>query len=391
MDLQRVFVKINLETVALTILEDIHMRKLKVGVIGCGNISSIYFQAGQKFEIFDIVACADLDLERAKACAEQFNIPKAYTTEELLGDEEIQLVINLTIPNSHADIHLRALEAGKHTYGEKPLAVELEDGRRILSLAKEKGLLVGSAPDTFLGGGIQTCRKLIDDGWIGEPIAATAFMMYHGPEKFHPNPDFLYQRGAGPMFDMGPYYLTALVNLMGPVRRVTGAARMTFEERMVRTEHQYGRKFPVETPTHITGILEFENGAIGTMITSFDVWGTCVPHIEIHGTTGSLIVPDPNHFGGSVYIKRQEFTDFVEVPLTHGFTENSRGLGVMDMAHAILHGGAHRANGELAYHVLEIMHGFHIASDEGRHYVVESSCHKPEPLPMNIPKNGLSG
>ncbi|MED4225589.1 Gfo/Idh/MocA family oxidoreductase [Neobacillus cucumis] len=365
------------------------MSKVKAGVIGCGNISSIYFQAGQTFEMFDIVACADRELVRAKSCAERFNIPKACTTEELLADEEIQLVINLTIPSSHADIHLRALDAGKHTYGEKPLAVELEDGRRILSFAKEKGLLVGCAPDTFLGGGIQTCRKLIDDGWIGEPIAATAFMMYHGPEKFHPNPDFLYQKGAGPMFDMGPYYLTALVNLIGPVSRVTGAARMTFKERMVRSEQNYGRKFSVETPTHIAGIMEFENGAVGTIVTSFDVWGTRVPHIEIHGTTGSLIVPDPNHFGGTVYLKRQDYTDFVEVPLTHGFTANSRGLGVMDMAKAIIHGGQHRANGELAYHVMEIMNGFHIASNEGKHYKIKSTCQMPEPLEMNLLANGL--
>ncbi|MFC5449838.1 Gfo/Idh/MocA family protein [Paenibacillus aestuarii] len=366
------------------------MSKVKAGVIGCGNISSIYFQAGQTFDILDIVACADLDLERAQTCAEQFQIPKACTTEELLSDPDIQLIINLTIPAAHADIHLRALEAGKHTYGEKPLAVELEDGRRILSLAQEKGLLIGSAPDTFLGGGIQTCRKLIDDGWIGEPIAATAFMMYRGPESFHPNPDFLYQKGAGPMFDMGPYYLTALINLIGPVCRITGTAKTTFEERMVRTETNYGRRFPVETPTHIAGILEFENGAVGTIVTSFDVWGTRVPHIEIHGTTGSIMVPDPNQFGGPVYIKRQEHPDFVEVPLTHGFTANSRGLGVMDMAHAIVHGGRHRANGEMAYHVLEIMHGFHIASNDGKHYTVKSTCSKPAPLNMNLLKNGLA-
>jgi predicted dehydrogenase len=296
----------------------------------------------------------------------------------------------LTIPSAHAEVHLRALENGKHTYGEKPLAIELEDAQKILSLAKEKGLLVGSAPDTFLGGGLQTCRKIIDDGWIGQPIAASACMMYHGPEKFHPNPDFLYQKGAGPMFDMGPYYLTALVNLIGPVRRMSGSTSTTFKERMVTGEHNYGRKFPVETPTHISGTLDFANGAVGTITTSFDVWGTRTPfHIEIHGTTGSLIVPDPNHFGGSVYIKRQGYSDFQEVPLTHGFTTNSRGLGLMDMAYAIASGTEHRASGELAYHVLELMHGFYISSDEGRHYQVKSTCNKPEPLPMDMPKNGF--
>ncbi|WP_257347277.1 Gfo/Idh/MocA family protein [Pseudalkalibacillus decolorationis] len=365
------------------------MRKVKVGIIGCGNISSIYFEAGKKFEVLDIVACADLDLERAKASAEEFNVPKASTVEELLSDPEIELVINLTIPSAHAEIHLKALEAGKHTYGEKPLATELEDAEKILSLANEKGLLVGSAPDTFLGGGIQTCRKLIDDGWIGEPIAATAFMMYHGPESFHPNPDFLYQKGAGPMFDMGPYYLTALVNLIGSIRRVTGSAKISFQERSITNELNYGRKFPVETPTHISGIMDFENGAVGTIITSFDVWGSRTPHIEIHGTMGSIIVPDPNTFGGPVYIKQHNQTDFTEIPLTHGFTENSRGLGVLDMAYAIQNGRSHRASGQMAYHVLELMHGFHIASEEGKHYEVKSSCDKPVPFPMNLPKNAL--
>jgi predicted dehydrogenase len=372
------------------------MSKVKVGIIGCGNISHIYFKAGQKFDILDIVACADLDVERAKAKAEEFGVPKAYTVDELLADPEIQIVINLTIPAAHADIHLRALEAGKHTYGEKPLAVSLEDGQKILALAKEKGLLVGSAPDTFLGAGIQTCRKLIDEGWIGKPIAATAFMMSGGPESWHPNPEFFYQEGGGPMFDMGPYYLTALVNLIGPVRRVTGSAGISFPERTVTSEENYGKKVPVEVPTHIAGVLDFENGAIGTLITSFDVWGTQLPgskpgrRIEIYGTEGTLMVPDPNTFGGPVYVQRRNHTEVTEIPLTHEFPENSRGLGVVDMAYAVLNGTTdHRANGDLAYHVLELMHGFHIASREGKHYQLKSACEQPAPLPMNLPKNAL--
>ncbi|MFC7391618.1 Gfo/Idh/MocA family protein [Scopulibacillus cellulosilyticus] len=365
------------------------MKKIKVGIIGCGNISPIYFQAGQKFDILDIVACADLDVSAAQARAEEFNIPKACTVDELLADPEIEIVINLTIPSAHAEVHLKALEAGKHTYGEKPLAIDLNDAEKILALAKEKGLLVGTAPDTFLGGGIQTCRKLIDDGWIGEPIAATAFMMYHGPESFHPNPGFLYQKGAGPMFDMGPYYLTALINLIGPIRRLAGMTKTTFPERSITNDLNYGKTFSVTTPTHVAGLLDFENGAVGTIITSFDVWGTKTPHIEIHGTAGSLIVPDPNTFGGPVYIKRENQVDFVEMPLTHGFTENSRGLGVLDMAYAIFNNRPHRANGELGYHVLELMHGFHIASDEGKYYDVKSSCEKPAPLSMGLQKNAL--
>lgn len=365
------------------------MDKVKAGIIGCGNISHIYLKAGQAFRILDIVACADLELERAQAQAKAYHIPKAYTVDELLADPEIRIVINLTVPHAHADIHERALAAGKHTYGEKPLAVTLEDARKVLELGRAKGLLVGSAPDTFLGGGLQTCRKLIDDGWIGTPVAATAFLMSHGPESWHPNPEFLYKQGAGPMFDMGPYYLTALVHLLGPVRRVTGSARISFPERIVTSEPQYGRRIAVETPTHVSGVFDFESGAVATMVTSFDVWGTQVPRIEVHGSTGSLVVPDPNTFGGPVYVKRHHHAGFAEMPLTHTFTENSRGIGVADLAYASLSGRPHRASGELAYHVLELMHGVHIASEQGRHYEVQSTCARPEPLPMNLLQNEL--
>ncbi|RKP51516.1 gfo/Idh/MocA family oxidoreductase [Cohnella endophytica] len=367
------------------------MKKVKIGIIGCGNISSIYFEAGSKFDILDIVACADLDFDRAKSTAEKYGVPKACTVDELLADPDIEIVVNLTIPHAHAEIHLRALEAGKHTYGEKPLAVTMEDGQRILALAEEKGLLVGSAPDTFLGGGIQTCRKLIEDGWIGKPIAATAFMMGSGPESWHPNPGFLYQVGAGPMFDMGPYYLTALINLIGPVRRVSGSAQRTYPERTITNDLDYGKKIPVEVPTHIAGTLDFENGAVGTIITSVDVWGSKLPHMEIYGSTGTLIVPDPNTFDGPVYVKRHNQTEFTEIPLTHGFTDNSRGLGLMDMAYAIRNGRAHRANGAMAYHVLELMHGFHLSSERGAHYNVESVCEQPAALPTDLPRNGLDG
>lgn len=207
------------------------MNKIKVGVIGCGNISGIYFKNGRILEILDIVACSDLYIERAKAKAEEFDIPKSYTVKELLSDPDIQIVLNLTIPKAHAEVSLAALESGKNVYGEKPLAVTREDGFKILEKAKTKGLLVGCAPDTFLGGGIQTCRKLIDDGWIGEPVAATAFMTNHGHESWHPDPEFYYKAGGGPMFDMGPYYLTALINLIGPVKRVTGSTRITFSRK----------------------------------------------------------------------------------------------------------------------------------------------------------------
>ncbi|GGE49409.1 dehydrogenase [Pullulanibacillus camelliae] len=360
------------------------MKKVKVGIVGCGNISSIYFQAGKTFDVFDVVACADLDSDRARGRAEEYGIPKACTVEQLLEDPEIDIVVNLTIPKAHAKVACAALEAGKHVYGEKPLSVSREDGLRMLALAEEKGLRVGNAPDTFLGGGLQTSRKLIDDGWIGEPVAATAFMMGHGHESWHPDPAFYYQTGGGPMFDMGPYYITALISLIGNVKRVTGSARITFPERTVTSEPKYGETIQVETPTHIAGILDFNNGAVGTMITSFDVWHHQLPFIEVYGTEGSMRVPDPNTFGGPVQVRRHDAKEWSEVPLTHGFTENSRGLGLADMAYAIQTGRQHRANGRLSYHVLDIMHGFHDASEQGQHVLLESQCDRPEPLPMGI-------
>ena len=197
--------------------------KVKVGIIGCGNIFSAYAKGLRVFDILELAACADIDMARARAKAEEFNVPRACTVDELLADPAIEIVVNLTVPKTHAEVSLQIIEAGKHVYSEKPLAVTREDGGRILAAAKARGLLVGCAPDTFLGGGLQTCRKLIDDGWIGRPVAATAFMAGHGVEAWHPNPFFYYQKGGGPVFDMGPYYLTALINLLGPARRVTGA------------------------------------------------------------------------------------------------------------------------------------------------------------------------
>jgi predicted dehydrogenase len=364
------------------------MNKVKVGIIGCGNISSIYMKnCSTMFEILDLVACADIDMERAEAKAAEFNIPKASTVAELLADPEIEIVINLTIPKAHAEVCLAALEAGKNVHVEKPLAITREDGQKILNLAKENGLLVGAAPDTFLGGGIQTCRKIIDDGWIGEPVAATAFMTCHGHESWHPDPEFYYKIGGGPMFDMGPYYLTALVNLIGPVKRVTGSARITFPERTITSKPKYGTKVTVDTPTHVAGVMDFENGAIGTIITSFDVWAAQLPRIEIYGTHGSISVPDPNGFGGPVLVKRYNAVGWSEVQLTHGYAENSRGIGVADMAYAIRTGRPHRASGELAFHVLDLMHAFHDASREGKHHEVKSTCKRPAALPLNL-RNG---
>lgn len=360
------------------------MEKVKTGIIGCGMISEIYIKnTSSIYQNLEVVAVADIDIERAKARAEQFNISKAYLPEELLADDEVEMVINLTIPVAHAPVTLKALEAGKHVFVEKPLAIKREEGLKILEVAKEKGLYVGCAPDTFLGGGLQTCRKLIDDGWIGEPLGATAFMLGSGPEGFHPNPDFFYVEGGGPMFDMGPYYLTALVHLLGPIKRVTGSTKATYSERTIGSGPRKGQKVPVEIPTHISGVFDFESGAVGSIITSFDVWGSQLPRIEIYGTNGTLIVPDPNTFGGPIYIKRPGDPDWSSVPLIYGFTENSRGIGAADMANAIRTGGENRASGKLAFHVLDVMHAFQDSSDAGAHITITSGCERPEPLPMN--------
>jgi len=356
----------------------------RVGIVGCGNISGVYFEAGKVFDVLEVVACADLMHERAAAKAAEYQVAKACRVEELLADPEIEIVVNLTIPKAHAEVGLAALEAGKSLYNEKPLAITREDGRRLLEVARQKGLLVGCAPDTFLGGGLQTCRKLIDDGWIGEPIAATAFMTCHGHEGWHPEPEFYYQPGGGPMFDMGPYYLTALVHLMGPLRRVTGSARITFPERVITSQPRSGTRIKVQTPTHVAGVMDFANGAVGTIITSFDVWAAHLPWIEVYGTEGSLAVPDPNGFGGPVLVRRAGASEWSQVPLTHGYTQQSRGIGVADMAYALRSGRVHRANGDMAYHVLDVMHAFHQASQEGRHVEIASTCSRPAPLPLGL-------
>lgn len=358
-------------------------KKVKVGIVGCGNICENYIGWCRSFNILEIAACADLIADRAKAKAEAFQIPKACTVQELLDDPQIQIVLNLTIPNAHATVNLAAIEAGKNVYCEKPLAITREQGRQTLQAAKKKGVLVGSAPDTFLGGGMQTCRKLIDDGCIGKPVAATAFLCCRGHEGWHPDPEFYYQPGGGPMFDMGPYYLTALINLLGPIKRVAGSVKISFPERTITSQPHFGKVIKVDTPTHLTGVVDFQNGATATIITSFDVMAANLPHIEIYGSEASLSVPDPNRFGGPVMLGKSRKESWKEMPLTHS-TEVGRGIGVADMAYALTYGRAHRAGGELAYHVLDVMHAFAESSETGRHIKIKSTCRQPAPLPTGL-------
>jgi predicted dehydrogenase len=322
-------------------------------------------------------------MSRAKAKAQEFNIPTVYSVKEMLADPDIQIVVNLTTPDAHAAVSLEIIEAGKSVYVEKPLAVTREDGQRVLAAAKKHGVLVGCAPDTFLGGGIQTSRKLIDDGWIGTPVAATAFMMNHGPESWHPNPDFYYKPGGGPLFDMGPYYLTGLVNLLGPVRRVSGSARKSFPERITASPMPNGRRILVEVNTHHAAVLEFASGAVGTLITSFDVWGHNLPRIEIYGSEGSLSVPDPNTFGGPVRMLRAGEKAWAEIPPTHS-AEVGRGIGVADMAYALACGRKHRVSGDLAYHVLDLMHAVEDTARTGRRVKIKSRVTRPAALPLGL-------
>lgn len=358
--------------------------KVKVGIIGCGNISGAYFSTNRNFSFFDITACADLDLDRAKARAQEFNIARACTPEELLADEEIGFVISLTIPQAHGPVMLAGVRAGKSVYTEKPFTVTREEARQVLAEARERGVRVGSAPDTFLGGGHQTCRKIIDEGWIGTPVAATAFMMGRGHEHWHPSPEFYYKKGGGPMFDMGPYYITALVNMLGPVRRATGSARITRAQRTISSQPLAGTVMDVEVPTHAAGVLDFESGAIATLIMSFDVTSHGLPNIEIYGSEGTLRVPDPNGFGGPIKLKRHDSEEWTDVPILFPYVGAARGVGMADMALAMRSGREHRANGELAYHVLDVMHAVHDASEEGRHIELASTCARPAPLPLGL-------
>ena len=350
-----------------------------VGIIGCGNISEIYCKNLQAFDNVTLVACADIEIERAEKRAAQFGI-SGLGVGALLARDDIELIVNLTIPDAHADVSRAILKAGKHVYSEKPLATRRKDARKILERARRNNLRVGGAPDTFLGGAWQTIRKLLDDGAIGKPVAATAFMLGHGPEKWHPNPDFFYQPGAGPLFDMGPYYLTALINFFGPVANVAAIARASFPERIA----QDGHKIPVTTPTHVAGTLEFANGALATLVTSFDVWHSQLPRIEIYGSTGTIIAPDPNLFGGEILLRSENDAKWRALPTEFPYNDNMRGLGVADMARSIRENTPHRASGEMTYHVVDVMRALLKSSERGKQIMLESKCKRPALLNQNF-------
>jgi len=353
---------------------------LNVGIIGCGNASGKYAEAVRGFGGLRIAACADLDPGRAQALAERHGIPKVVSVDRLLADAEIDLVLNLTVPAVHGAVGLEILKAGKHVYSEKPLARKRREAREMIGFAREKSLRIGCAPDTFLGSGLATCRALIDGGAIGEPVGGAAFMMGPGLESWHPDPAGFYQKGGGPLFDMGPYYLTALTALLGPVRRVCGSARISFPERTIGSHPLAGQSIPVETPTHIAAVLDFESGPVVTLTTSFDVQAHGMPPMEIYGSEATLALPDPGTFGGPVRIRRLGAAEWTEVPLRPGYGPECLGLGLAEMADAIRGEREHRANSRMAYHVLDIMHSILDSSGDDRHIEITSAMTRPAAL-----------
>lgn len=365
----------------------------RVGIIGAGTISAIYLENSKKFDAFDIVAIADVRVDGAQKRADEFGVAKAYSVDEILADPDVDIVINLTPHRAHGDVGLQVLNAGKHVYNEKPLSVHREQGKQMLAIAKERGLRVGGAPDTFFGGAWQTARALIDQGVIGEPIGA--FANLHSRPS--PNPkraiggakaqagytsfyatDY-YAFGGGAIFDRGPYYLNALIHLLGPFTEVASLSRATWPTR------QHGdRTLQVDVPTHATASMAFASGAICTMVMSNDVYETGLPHIEVYGSEGSLRCIDPNNFGGELWLRRPEERELERVEMTYGYRENSRGVGVADLSRAIANDRPQRAHGDMAYHVVDVINSVIEASDQGKHITLESTCPQPAPLPQGL-------
>jgi predicted dehydrogenase len=350
-------------------------RPARVGIIGSGNVTHFYVNGCARFASIELAACADLDMERARALSVKGGIP-AVTVEALLADPSIDVALVLTPPAAHAAVSIAAIAAGKHVYTEKPLATSRADAQRLLAAAMDAGLRVGAAPDTFLGGGLQTARALIDEGLIGEPLVANAAVAHTGPERWHLDPRIFYARGGGPLLDVGPYYVTALVSLLGPIGSVSAVGRGLASERAIMAGPLAGKTVSSEVPTSVIGTLTFETGVVGGLFASFDAAGTLAPHIEIHGTAGSLSLGDPNRFDGEVRFRAVGSERWEEVPLRFD-TDVERGIGLADMIEAIRSGRPHRASGELAYHSLDVLLALEEATVSGRLETVASRVDRP--------------
>jgi predicted dehydrogenase len=349
---------------------------LKVGIVGCGTIVGAYLATFKRLATVDVVAAADIDLSRAESVAHSNPGVRALPVDDLMADQEVDLVLNLTIPSAHAEVGRRAVAAGKSVYGEKPLAISTQEARVLLNEARHAGVRIGCAPDTVLGTGVQTARKAIDDGLIGTPVAATATFGTPGHERWHHNPDFYYTPGGGPLFDMGPYYITALITLLGPVVSTVGAASRTRLRRTIASGPRSGETIPVLTDTHVTGVLVHASGALSTLYMSFDTVATRAPRIEVHGELGSLEVPDPNNFEGDVLLRTISGTDWDVLPVSAGYVGSSRGVGVHDLA-TTPPDEEPRAGGSIAFHALDVMESVLRSASGGCAVQVQSRCERP--------------
>lgn len=365
-------------------------RKLGVGVIGCGNISKTYFTRAPEFKGIEMRACADINMDAAKARAKEFKL-RAETVEGLLASDDIDIVVNLTIPAVHYEVSKQAIDAGKHVYSEKPFVLAIKDGLDLKRRAEKKGVRIGSAPDTFLGGSHQLARHLIDTGKLGKITSGTCHVMSHGMEHWHPNPDFFFQPGGGPILDLGPYYIANLIQLIGPVKRVAALSSIPAKERTISSKPRAGEKIPVTTPTTILALMEFESGAVFTFNSSWDVWDNGHSPMELYGEQGTIHMPDPNFFGGELrYTKGEKAVKTLpkwDHPFSrpnekhaHGMMANYRTAGLADMALAIMQGRPHRCSLELANHVIDVMTGI-LKSGETKKFVeMQTTCERPEPL-----------
>ncbi|MEQ1769885.1 MAG: Gfo/Idh/MocA family oxidoreductase [Devosia sp.] len=359
-----------------------------IGVIGLGNISGAYLKAAAQFPILDFVALADMSSAAAEARSKEYGIP-AVGIDALMADPRVEIVLNLTIPKAHVEVGLRAIAAGKSVYSEKPLGVSFAEGKRLADAAAEAGVLLGCAPDTFFGGSHQLARQALDEDRIGTVIGGTAFMMVPGHERWHPNPAFYYAKGGGPMLDMGPYYITDLVNLLGPVTRVTGMTSRARDTRIITAKERAGEVIPVEVETHLAGLLQFASGAIVQITMSFDVTAHRHTHIELYGTKGSMVVPDPNRFDGDVEVSSGGDWDVVGPRLAYS-DDNYRSIGLADMALALRNKRPHRASGALALHVLEVMEAVGEAASRGTSINIGTTVERPAPLAGSLSGGKLS-
>ena len=366
------------------------MKKYRVGIIGCGAISKNYAKYAKEvyYDYYTIVAVGDLCVEKAQALAESFDIPKFGTPETVYDDPTIDIIINLTVPMAHEEVTVRALEAGKHVYTEKPLACTKEGMLRIMETAKKCGKRVGCAPDSFMSAPSQTAKKAIEDDWIGAPIGINAICAMRGNEFHRPDADFFYHKGAGPMMDMAPYYLNLFVSLVGPVDSVMTMSKITWPERTIKVAPRRGEKIQVEVPTYVSSALKFKNGVIATFVNSFDIWGTQQPYIEVYGEKGTMVIPDPNRYRGDVLVKRFRDTEWRTVQPFVEYAEYGRGIGIVDMIRSIEAGVPHKAGVEMAYHTTEVIFAMDEAGEAHKEIKIASTADQPSGL-WNTPETIL--